>query len=101
VTPGAGRVVLINNLLLGNAILEPRPDWESDSNQVAQRDDMVSAPTGDYRLRAASSLVGKAIEPGSAHGRSLRLEREYVHPLQSRPLPEGPLNPGALQSVSP
>jgi len=101
VTPGAGRVVLINNLLLGNAILEPRPDWESDSNQVAQRDDMVSAATGDYRLRAASSLVGKAIEPGSAHGRALRLEREYVHPLQSRPLPEGPLNPGALQSVSP
>jgi hypothetical protein len=101
VTPGAGRVVLINNLLLGNTILEASREWESDSNHVVTRDDMVSAPIGDYRLRAASPLVGKAIEPGSAHGRSLRLEREYVHPLQGRPLPAGPLNPGALQSMSP
>jgi len=101
VLAGAGRVVLINNLLLGNAILETSREWESDSNHVVTRDDMASAPTGDYRLRATSPLVGKAIEPGSAHGKPLRPEREYVHPLQGRPLPAGPLNPGALQSVSP
>jgi hypothetical protein len=101
VKPGASRVVLINNLLLGNARLDAKRDWESESNLVAKRDVVVSAATGDYRLRAASSLVGKAIEPGTAHAQSLRLEREYVHPMQSQPLQSGPLNPGALQRVAP
>ena len=61
----------------------------------------ASTEIGDYRLRAKSKLVGKAVEPGVANGVSLRLEREYVHPLQGRPVPTGPLNPGALQSVAP
>ena len=101
VMPGSGRVVLINNLLLGNATLTAERQWESASNIVAQRADVASAASGDYRLRAASPLVGMAVEPGTANGVSLRLEQEYVHPLRSRRLPAAPLNPGALQSVAP
>jgi hypothetical protein len=87
--------------LLGNATLAVERQWESTSNIVAGRADMASAATGDYRLRAASPLVGKAVEPATANGVSLRLDREYAHPLQGRRLPAGPLNPGALQSVAP
>jgi hypothetical protein len=101
VKPGADRVVLINNLLLGNAVLDGEHPWESAFNVVARHADMASPANGDYRLRAGSPLVGKAVEPGVANGVSLRLLQEYVHPLQGRPLPAGPLNPGALQSLAP
>ena len=87
VAPGASRVVLINNLTLGNATLAAEVSWESRANAVAGPEDVVSAAAGDYRLRASSALVGKGIDPGTADGVSLRLEREYVHPLQGRPLP--------------
>jgi len=101
VAQGAGRVVLINNVLLGNGPLAIERSWEAVANGVARPADMVSAESGDYRLRAHSGLVGKAVEPGAANGMSLRLEREYVHPMQGHRLPAGPLNPGALQSVAP
>lgn len=99
--PGAGRVVLINNLLLGNARLDAKHHWEAASNIFAGGADVASAASGDYRLRARSPQVGKAVDPGAANGVSLRLEQEYSHPRHSRPLPAGPLNPGALQSVAP
>jgi hypothetical protein len=101
VKSGADRVVLSNNLLLGNATLDAERQWESASNVVSRRADMASPAAGDYRLRAASPLVGKAVEPGTANGVSLRIKQEYVHPLHSLPLPPGPLSPGALQSVAP
>ena len=101
VNRGAGRVVVSNNVLLGNAKLEQEPQWESKSNFVATPSDLVSAATGDYRLRASSTLVGKAIDPGTANGVSLRLEREYDRPMHSRPLPAGRSSPGAVQSVAP
>jgi hypothetical protein len=94
-------VVLVNNLTLGNATLANNDAWESRSNLVARPADFASSPNGDYRLRAGSALVGKGIEPDAVNGVSMRLDREYDHPLRSRPLPGGPLNPGALQSVAP
>ena len=100
VYPGASRVVLSNNLLVGNARLEQARDWEFMANFVAGSSDLVSAETGDYRLRASSPLVGKAVEPGVANEVSLRLEREYSYPLPGHALPPGRLNPGALQSVA-
>ncbi len=101
VAPGASRVVLINNLTLGNAALVAEVNWESRANAVAGPEDVVSAAAGDYRLRASSALVGKGIDPGTANEVSLRLEREYVHPMRGRSSPAGPVNPGALQSVAP
>ena len=97
---GFGRVVASNNLLLGNATLDSQPHWEMASNAVARDADVVSVANGDYRLRAASPLVGKTVDPGAANGVSLRLDREYVSPLRGRAVPAGPLNPGALQSVA-
>jgi len=101
VAHGAGRVVLVNNLMLGNASLATDIAWESRNNRIAGPGDFASAPNGDYRLRAGSALVGKGVEPDAANGVSMRLEREYDHPLRGRPLPAGPLSPGALQSVAP
>jgi hypothetical protein len=101
VRPGAGRVALINNLQLGNATFELETTWESRSNVVAQRSDLVSPATGDFRLRASSPLVGRAVDPGVANDVPLRMAREYVHPMRSRAVPNGPLNPGAAQSVAP
>jgi len=101
VARGASRVVLVNNLMLGNATLATEKGWEFRSNMVAKPADFASASNGDYRLRSSSALVGKGIEPGAANGVSLRLDREYDHPLQGRRLSAGPLSPGALQSVAP
>ena len=98
---GADRVLVYNNLLLGNVSLEQNPLWEAAANFVAGSSDVVSAATGDFRLRASSPLVWKAVEPGAANGVSMRLERETDQPLHSRPMPGGGLSPGALQRVAP
>jgi hypothetical protein len=101
VAPGAGRVVLVNNLMLGNASLATDIASESRNNRVVGPGEFASAANGDYRLRAGSALVGRGVEPDPANGVSLRLDREYDHPLRGHPLPAGPLSPGALQSVAP
>jgi hypothetical protein len=101
VYPGADRVLVYNNLLLGNASLKQEPLWESAANFVARPSDVVSAATGDFRLRASSPLARKAVEPGAANGVSMRPERENDHPMRSRPVPAGDLSPGALQRVAP
>jgi hypothetical protein len=98
---GADRVVAVNNLLVGGTDFGAEPQWEIASNHRAADADLASPATGDYRLRASSALVGKAVDPGSANGLSLRPEREYAFPAPGRmPLP-GFLSPGALQSVAP
>jgi hypothetical protein len=99
VWPGSGRVVVTNNLLLGNATLDNDRRWELSSNWVARAADFVAPGDGDYRLRATSPLAGKAVEPGFANGIPLRPDREYPVPMQGRPVATGSLNPGALQSV--
>ena len=101
VYPGADRVLVYNNLLLGNVSFKQNPLWESAANFVARPSDVMSAATGDFRLRASSALVRKAVEPGAANGVSMRLEWENDHPLHSRPVPAGGLSPGALQSIAP
>ncbi len=101
VYPGADRIVLRNNLLLGNARLLHDPSWETAANFIGQPSDLESVATGDYRLHATSKLVGKAEEPGVANGVSLRPVREYDFPMHSRPMPKVPLSPGAVQSLAP
>jgi hypothetical protein len=96
---GAGRVVLVNNLMLG-----PRPQtlsagWEGGGNAHAKPGDVPLARRMDYRLGANSPLVGAAIDVHQTNAENVRPEREYVHPMHSRDLPPGPRSPGALQSV--
>ncbi len=101
VYPGADRILVHNNLLLGNARLAQDSRWDLAANFVAGPSDVASVATGDLRLRASSALVRKAVEPGAANGVSMRLERESDYPMHSRPVPAGDLSPGALQSVAP
>lgn len=101
VWPGATRVKVFNNLLLGDGRLHSDPFWESAVNVFARASDVPFAAAYDYRLRKDSDLVGKAVNPGTANNERLRPEREYVQPLQSQPSKSDSYSPGALQSVVP
>jgi hypothetical protein len=102
VWPGAGRVDVVNNLMLGRGRLEPNPDWKAAGNAVATADDVPFAANFDYRLKARSTLVGIATNPGAARGVALTPDREYSGPLQSQPVPSRTASsPGALQSLLP
>ena len=43
----------------------------------------VNAAAYDYRLKAGSPAIDKAVAPGSAFGFDLTPKFEYVHPLQN------------------
>ena len=102
VWPGAGRVEVMNNLMLGRGRFETRPDWKTAGNVLAAIDDVPFAANFDYRLEAGSRLVDAASDPGAAHGIPLTPDREYAGPLQSQPVPKrSALSPGALQSLLP
>lgn len=101
VRPGEVRVKAVNNLLVGRGRLESAIAGEYAANFNAEWGDFAMAPGQDYRLKAGSRWIGKAVDPGSVDGVSLRMEREYQHPSRSRPIPGAPSNPGALQSVAP
>jgi hypothetical protein len=99
VRDGADRVLVGNNLLLGKHFLQSGAMWTVIGNALAKPGDVPLAWRMDYRLRADSALVGAAANLAEANAESLRLEREYVHPMQSRALPAGPRSPGAIQSL--
>jgi hypothetical protein len=99
VRDGADRVKAVNNLLLGKRALDSGASWEVAGNAYAEPGDVPLASRMDFRLGANSGLVGAAVELGVTNTVPMRLEHEYVHPMQSRALPAGPRSPGALQSV--
>ena len=101
IRPGADKVEVLNNLLAGRGEFDAAPSWNVGGNARAEPNDIPLASAGDYRLDSTSKLVGTAVDPGTANGINLGLEREYVHPRASRPL-HGPVsNPGALQTLLP
>ena len=101
VARGASRIVAINNLLVGHGALDSAGPGTYVNNVVADDREIVSRQRYDYRLTKNSLLVGRAVDPGMANGVKLRPEREYLHPMQTRPLGKSPLSPGALQTVAP
>jgi Right handed beta helix region len=101
VAAGAQRVVTFNNLLLGSASFGTKGPGQDVGNVIADRREIVAPTLFDYRLREGSALVGTAKDPGDANGVALRPNREYVHPLQTRPLRGDPYSPGALQRAAP
>jgi hypothetical protein len=101
VAAGTARVVAINNLLLGRGTLDAAGPGKYVNNLVADESDVASRSTYDYHLKKRAQQVGKAGAPGNANGVKLRPEREYVHPMRTRPLSRAPLSPGALQTVAP
>ena len=99
VVPGADRIEAANNLILGNSRLETVAVGDYVANYSAVEEETIG-DRRDYRLRRTSELIGKAADRGEAAGVALAPEREYVHPLQSKPIIGVPRNPGAIQSVA-
>ncbi len=101
VAVGADAIQAVNNLLLGPGALKSAGPGDYRNNFKARLRDFANSSVYDYRLIVDSPLVGLATDPGYASGRSLRPQREYVHPRGSRALDGSPHNPGALQSLAP
>jgi hypothetical protein len=95
VAPGAQRVLAVNNLLLGRGAF----DAEGGGNIRATAQAFAAPDAFDFRPVAGAFPVGRAVEAGFAHGVPLAPDREYVHPLGTRPLPGPPVTPGWLQSL--
>lgn len=98
VANGVERVRILNNLLAGKHELPPGPGWEQHHNHFVEPAAFAAYDAADYRLREGSPLRGRAVDAGDFDGLSLRLTREYHHPLRTAVLPAGtPLSPGAMQ----
>ncbi|MDD5298710.1 MAG: hypothetical protein PHU46_17555 [Rhodocyclaceae bacterium] len=99
VAPGTRTVKVYNNIRYGNgATLESSGTGQYAGNVLASANDLELPTAFDYRLRATSSLVGKATAPGSANNVALKPVMEYLHPLQTKVVPPSvPYSPGALQ----
>jgi hypothetical protein len=95
VRPGAQRVLAMNNLLFGPGGF----DVEGAGNQRVTARAFAAPDAFDFRLVAGAGPVGRAVEAGFAHGVALTPDREYAHPLATRPLPGPPLSPGAQQRL--
>jgi hypothetical protein len=95
---GAGAVRLVNNAFVGKGDLDLRSAALQAGNARPGWEEFALPARLDFRPKRTSSLVGKAGDPGSVRGRSLRPDAEYVFPTGTRPLPGGtPLSVGAFQ----
>jgi hypothetical protein len=100
-TEGKGFVRAVNNLLVGKGSLEIKVRHGLSGNETAEWEEFALASRLDFRLKAASSLVGTSQPAVTAQGVALVPTHEYVHPVRTAPIPAGtPLSPGAFQSVA-
>jgi hypothetical protein len=97
---GADQVKVFNNLLLGKGRLYLDAKADAVANVIALPGDVASVTAYDFRLREMSKLVGTAVDPGTEHDVQLRPAREYVGPMQSRPVPQGAYSAGAIQTIA-
>jgi len=96
--PGVQRVRLINNLLCGQRELTPGPGWEQHHNYFVDPGAFVAPERYDFALRADSTLLGRAVEPGVVDGQPLRPVAQYRHRCDTSPVPTGSAyHPGAIQ----
>ena len=100
VKPGDVKVKAVNNLLIGPGKLESAGPGVFQNNFNVGWDAFVQLVRDDYRLKPASELLGKAVDPGMANGVNLRPQAEYAHPRSTKAIPAGRHNPGAMQSVA-
>lgn len=98
---GGARVTVVNNLLAGaQGFVLPEGAVAASNHQAAQ-DELADPARYDYRLSSRSALLGQAVWPGEFEGVSLAPVAQYRHPMQTQPIPPGPLQPGAMQTVAP
>ena len=98
VTPKQAEVTLANNLLVGAPKLAAEGYWTQRANFAADWDEFVRAAREDFRLKADSSLRGKAVDMGEGGGLRLTPSREYRHPHTTAALSLPARHPGAFQS---
>ena len=99
---GKAAVRAINNLFVGNGGLDIGATGDVRDNLRVGPDEFAAPSDFDYRLRAGSNAIGKAVDAGEVDGFPLRPVREYAHPLRTLPVRStGPLSPGAFQAIVP
>lgn len=97
VKPEAGTVKLINNLVIGRGEVLVGPG-EQIKNLSGKKTDLADPASFDYRLKPGVRAIDAGVDPGEAHGFSLRPEEEYVHRADKRPRPSaGALDAGAYE----
>jgi hypothetical protein len=97
VREGTQAARLVNNVFAGRGSVLSGPG-EPINNAMVARSVFVDAAAFDYRLRDRVALIGRGIDPGSAHGVGLRPLAEYVHKAGTRPRRDsGKLDLGALE----
>lgn len=104
VARGASGATLLNNLMVGAGSMAIDAPLESFGNRDANRRDFADVAAFDYRLRAASPIVGQAGFRGGKRSDFPLPVREYLHEASSCPI-EGltaltPLSPGAFQRLA-
>ncbi len=101
VAPGAGRIQTSNNLLMGRDTVDHSTFKRSDGNFKIIEADVAAVEAFDVRLVRNAMPLGRAIETRSSDGKWFGPDREYVHPMQSRPTTVPfPRNPGAMQTTA-
>jgi len=84
--PATVTVKAVNNLLVGEGSLDTAVPGDLRNNLNVDWDVFVQASRQDYRLRNPAKPPLKPVDPGTANGVTLRPQREYVHPRQTRGL---------------
>ena len=97
IRPGADALEIAGNLVHSRAGLSVDANLATQPRAGAR--DLPAAARYDFRIAPDSPLLGSARTSG-ANDSALRPTREYVHPRSSRPLPQAPASPGAMQSPS-
>jgi len=105
--PGGGRFLFIrggadgarvlNNVFVGRGE-PPKGLRELHQNIFVREGDLVHPSTFDYRLKAGSVAIDRAVDPGSAYGVRLLPTEEYEHKARGRRrADDGALDAGALE----
>ena len=96
---GTDKVLLANNLLIGGGALQIPFDYQANNNPHANWGIFALAARQDYRLNEKGrELVYQPVPPDPDPNMEIVPTREYVHPMQVRPLTGPPAFAGALQS---
>jgi Right handed beta helix region len=97
VSPGAGAVVLRNNLFVGQGKVDVPAGADRSGDRVVGWEELVRPAREDYRINAgARARLAAGMAPTEA---ALTPREEYVHPASRRPLDAPPSVPGALQAA--
>ena len=98
IRPGNVSAKAVNNLLVGRGKLDTAGPGDYRNNFTVDWDVFERAARQDYRLKLGATILGRAVDAGSANGQPLLPMREYIHPRKTRSLAVAVRNPGALQS---